>query len=139
MTASRCNPVVKTPCPLRPSFSFYALFHCPILFSTVYCDEKKKKNRASSTWVQRPKYGAEYLIHSAGGESARLIVGNLNSKQDFDAKKAEMKRTSQTHPRQKQTRLLSKTHSQMLFDLDFRSYFEKKTNKQTKFIAKSIS
>ena len=45
-----------------------------------------------------------------------------------------MRRTSHTHPRQKQTRLLSKTHSQMFFDLDFCSYFEK-----WKFIAKSIS
>ena len=40
-----------------------------------------------------------------------------------------MKCTSHTHPRQGQN---SKTHSQMFFDLDFRSYFEK-----TKFIAKA--
>ena len=33
-----------------------------------------------------------------------------------------MKCTSHTHPRQGQN---SKTHSQMFFDLDFRSYFEK--------------
>ena len=45
-----------------------------------------------------------------------------------------MKRTSQTHPRQKQTRLLSKTHSQMFFDLDFRSYFEKKNHGQKHFL-----
>ena len=43
-----------------------------------------------------------------------------------------MKCTSHTHPRQGQNSLLSKTHSQMFFDLDFRSYFEK-----TKFIAKA--
>ena len=41
-----------------------------------------------------------------------------------------MKCTSHTHPRQGQNSLLSKTHSQMFFDLNFRSYFEK-----TKFIA----
>ena len=43
-----------------------------------------------------------------------------------------MKCTSHTHPRQGQNSLLSKTHSQMFFDLDFGPYFEK-----MKFIAKA--
>ena len=43
-----------------------------------------------------------------------------------------MKCTSHTHPSQGQNSLLSKTHSQMFFDLDFPSYFEK-----TKVIAKA--